>query len=67
MMASSSHLKEGEKGAIVARVSTQDKTGDISETIDVLTNDPAHPKVRLTVRATIIQNLMPADQDNICK
>ncbi len=67
MMASSSRLKQGEKGEISARIATINKSGVINETIDVTSNDPLRPKVRLILQATVVDNLLPIDQDNICK
>ncbi len=58
-MASSSHLKHGEKGAITARVSTAMKSGPIAETIEVVSNDPKRPKVILTLEAEVLENLVP--------
>lgn len=58
-MASSSHLKQGEKGAITARVSTAMKSGPIEETIEVMSNDPKKPKVILTLEAVVLVNLLP--------
>jgi len=56
-MASSSHLKSGEKGIITARVSTLMKIGLTSETIEVVSNDPKRPKVMLTLKANILENM----------
>ncbi len=58
-MASSSHLKYGEKGAITARMSTAMKGGAIEETIEVVSNDPKRPKVILTLEAEVLENLLP--------
>jgi hypothetical protein len=58
-MASSSHLKHGEKGTITARVPTAMKSGPIEETIEVLSNDPKRPKVVLTLEAVVLENLLP--------
>jgi len=58
-MASSSHLKEGEKGTITARVSTTMKSGPIEETIEVVSNDSKRPKVILTLEAVVLENLLP--------
>jgi hypothetical protein len=58
-MASSSHLKEGEKGAITVRVPTAMKSGPIEETIEVVSNDPKRPKVILTLEAAVLENLLP--------
>ncbi len=67
MMASSSHLKQGERGLISARIATKNKTGAINETVEVVSNDPIRPKVKLTVQATVIESALPADQGNIFK
>ncbi len=67
MMASSSRLKQGEKGEISVRVATISKSGVINETIDVTSNDPQRPKVRLILKATVVDNLLPVDQGDICK
>ncbi len=67
MMASSSRLKQGEQGAISARVATQGKSGVITETIEVETNDPKRPKVILTMVATIMENLLPSVHEDICR
>jgi hypothetical protein len=66
-MASSSHLKQGEEGLISARVATLNKTGAITETIEVTSNDPKRPKVMLTVLFTVIEELMPSNQEDLCK
>ena len=58
-MASSSHLKQGEKGMITARVSTVMKSGPLEETIEVVSNDPKRPKVILTLEATVLENMLP--------
>jgi len=66
VMASSSHLKAGEKGAITARVATQAKQGAVIETVEVLTNDPRRPKVSLTLRATVLETLtVPLQQSPV--
>ena len=59
-MASSSHLKPGEHGSIIARVATLMKNGLTRETIEVESNDPKRPKVTLSLQATIRENLLPA-------
>ena len=64
MVASSSHLKPGVKGAITAKVSTFNKTGLTVETVEVLSNDTKRPKVILTLRAIIINNTPPNAQQN---
>ena len=63
MVASSSHLKAGEKGGITARMSTLMKKGFIMEAIEVVCNDPKRPKVILTVQATILENILPLRQE----
>ncbi|MBF0560223.1 MAG: hypothetical protein HQL08_15745 [Nitrospirae bacterium] len=55
-MASSSRLKPGQKGAIVARISSLNKTGLTVESVEVLSNDPKRPKIVLTLQATILRN-----------
>jgi hypothetical protein len=55
VVASSSHLKAGEKGGITARISTLMKKGSITETVEVVCNDPKRPKVILTLQATILE------------
>jgi hypothetical protein len=59
MVASSSHLRAGEKGKILGRVSTVSKKGLITETIEVVSNDPKRPTVSLTLQATILENILP--------
>ncbi len=66
-MASSSHLKQGEEGAIIARIATLNKTGVITETIEVTTNDPKRSKVMLNVLATVTEKLLPTNRDGIRK
>jgi len=69
VMASSGHLKKGEKGRIIARVSTVMKKGPVNETISVVTNDPAHQRVVLTLQATVREKetFLPAAQPDVCK
>jgi Protein of unknown function (DUF1573) len=62
VVASSSHLKAGEKGGITARISTLMKKGLITETVEVVCNDPKRPNVVLTVKATIFENSPPPMQ-----
>jgi len=52
-MASSSHLKPGEKGGITARVDTKGRKGIVYKTVQVSSNDPERPVVVLSLRATI--------------
>jgi hypothetical protein len=63
-MASSSHLRYGEKGAITVRVPTAMKSGLIEEKIEVVSNDLTRPKVILTLEAEILENLLPPVKDN---
>lgn len=53
MVASSSHLKPGEEGKIVAKIDTKGRIGFISKTVKVLTNDPNKPAVNLVLKALI--------------
>jgi hypothetical protein len=53
VVASSSHLKPGEEGKIVATVNIQGKVGFISKTVKVSTNDPKRPTINLVVKALI--------------
>jgi len=66
-MASSSHLKPGEKGAISAKMSTAAKKGLTIETIDIISNDPKRAKSILTLQATIQDPLQPSAQPGICQ
>jgi len=59
VVASSSHLKAGEKGSIIARASTLMKKGFLTETIEVVSNDPKRPTVILTLQATILESIVP--------
>jgi hypothetical protein len=52
-MASSSHLKPGEQGRIIARVATAYKSGVLHKSIDVFTNDPKRPRVILALKVRI--------------
>jgi len=53
VVASSSRLEPGETGSINVKVYTKGKTGSISKGINVLSNDPKRPVVRLSVMTTI--------------
>jgi hypothetical protein len=59
-MASSSHLKPGEKGSITVRLDTQNRGGFIVKTVEVVTNDPDRPRVVLTVKAEVKGKEQPA-------
>jgi hypothetical protein len=52
-MASSSHLKPGEKGKITAKIDMKGRTGTLYKTVQVASNDPKRPSVVLSLRATI--------------
>ena len=52
-MASSSHLKPGEKGKITATVDTANRTGLLVKSIDVTSNDTKRPKITLTLKADV--------------
>jgi hypothetical protein len=53
VVASSSRLEPGETGSINAKVATKGKTGSLSKSINVFSNDPKKPTVRLSIRTTI--------------
>ncbi len=50
-MASSSHLKPGEKGKIVGKIYTNGVIGAIHKTVEVFTNDTKRPVVTLFLKA----------------
>jgi len=52
-MASSSHLKPGDRGAITVNIDTHNSMGRLVKTVEVLTNDPNRPRVFLTLKAEI--------------
>jgi hypothetical protein len=54
-MASSDHLKPGEKGRIEATVDTAGRAGKLAKTVQVLSNDPARPSVTLRLNAVVNQ------------
>ncbi len=53
MVASSSRLKPGEEGKIIATVDIKGKIGYITKTVKVFTNDPKRPVVTLVLKALI--------------
>jgi hypothetical protein len=53
VVASSSHLKPGERGRIDVSVDIRGKIGHISKTVQVYANDPANPVTKLTVTMNI--------------
>jgi hypothetical protein len=59
-MASSDHLKPGEKGSLTARIDTHNRQGLTVKTVEVFTNDPDRPRVVLTLRADIKGRERPA-------
>ena len=66
-MASSSHLKPGEQGRIVAKVATAYRSGTLRKSIDVFTNDPKRPRVILALKVRIKEPVPPGSspsQDN---
>ena len=52
-MASSGHLKPGEKGSLTASIDTRDRAGLIAKSVEVFTNDPERRRVVLTLKADI--------------
>lgn len=52
-MASSSHLKPGEKGKISAKLDLHGKRGLVSKGISVYSNDPRRPAVVLVLKAVV--------------
>ncbi len=52
-MASSGHLRPGERGSLAAQVNTQGRRGLLVKTIEVLSNDPQHRRVVLTLKADV--------------
>lgn len=52
-MASSSLLKPGESGSIAAKVFTQGRHGLVIKTVEVVTNDPLHRRVVLTLKVDV--------------
>jgi hypothetical protein len=53
VVASSSHLEPGETGSISAKVSTKGRTGSLSKGINVFSNDPERPTIRLSIHTKI--------------
>jgi hypothetical protein len=54
-MASSSRLKPGEKGNIIAKIDIKGRAGSISKSVQVFSNDPKRPIITLFLKATIRQ------------
>ena len=66
MMASSCRLEKGETGKLTAKISTLNKSGKVTETITVKSNDPKRPKVELTLTATVEEAFNPFKQEGVC-
>jgi hypothetical protein len=54
-MASSSHLKPGEKGTITVKVNTTGRKGPVLENVEVVTNDSQRTKITLTIQAYVME------------
>jgi hypothetical protein len=54
-MLSSSILKPGDKGTIRTTVTTAGLAGPLSKTVQVLSNDPQRPVVKLMLKAHVTQ------------
>ncbi|PIQ93240.1 MAG: hypothetical protein COY75_07960 [Nitrospirae bacterium CG_4_10_14_0_8_um_filter_41_23] len=52
-MASSSRLKPGEKGNIIAKIGIKGRAGSISKSVQIFSNDPEKKVLTLILRATI--------------
>jgi hypothetical protein len=52
-MAGPSHLKPGEKGRIIARIGNLPVQGNVTERIEVVSNDPKRAKVILILQAQV--------------
>jgi Protein of unknown function (DUF1573) len=52
-MASSSHLKPGEKGKISVTVNLRGRSGNLIKTVHVYTNDPRKPVIDLSVKMDV--------------
>jgi uncharacterized lipoprotein YbaY len=52
-MASSSHVKPGERGSITAKVNTEGRLGLVLKTVEVMTNDPSQRRVVLTLKVNV--------------
>jgi hypothetical protein len=52
-MASSGHLRPGERGSLAARVDTHGRRGLLVKTIEVLSNDLQRRRVVLTLKAEV--------------
>lgn len=52
-MASSDHIKPGDKGKISAKIDIKGRKGALSKSVQVLSNDPKRPAVTLSLTANI--------------
>jgi hypothetical protein len=55
-MASSDHIKPGEKGKITAKMDTRGKMGSLAKSIRIFSNDPRNPTIVLSLKAKIKQH-----------
>jgi hypothetical protein len=55
-MASSDHIKPGEKGKITAKIDTRGKMGSLAKSIRIFSNDPRNPTIVLSLKAKIKQH-----------
>jgi hypothetical protein len=58
-MAGPSHLKPGEKGSILIKVTTAGRLGDVMENVEVRSTDPVRPQITLTIKAYVLNADMP--------
>ena len=58
-MASSARVKPGEKGAITVSVDTTARSGRLYKAVEVFSNDPARPKLTLTLTAIVEGSTRP--------
>jgi hypothetical protein len=58
-MASSSHVKPADKGAITVKVNTASRKGLIVENVEVMSNDPLRTQITLTIRAYVTDVDLP--------
>jgi hypothetical protein len=52
---SSTHLNPGEKGKISAKVDIKGRSGSLSKSVQVFSNDPKRPVINLLLKALIRQ------------
>jgi len=53
VVASSSHIKPGDKGKITAKIDIKGRSGALSKNVQVFSNDPKRPTVTLSLKAII--------------